>query len=161
MRMMASSEVSSQPLVLLDANVLLALAWPHHTHHPAAQAWFKQNAAGGWATCALTQGALVRVSLQRSFVGDALGGRLPSAAVAFELISGLLEHGAHRFLDLDFGFDRVIATCTGGIVGHRQITDAYLLTLAVHQNAKLLSFDRRIGALLATPAERKQHLWLL
>lgn len=49
---------------LLDANVLLALAWPNHLHHAAAHLWFAKNHKSGWATCPLTQLAFVRLSMQ-------------------------------------------------------------------------------------------------
>lgn len=48
--------------ILLDTNVLLALAWPNHQHHGTAQRWFKREAPRGWATCALTQLGFVRLS---------------------------------------------------------------------------------------------------
>lgn len=46
---------------LLDVNVLIALFDPGHVHHEAAHDWFADNAAGGWATCPVTQAGFVRV----------------------------------------------------------------------------------------------------
>ncbi len=46
-------------------------------------------------------------------------------------------------------------------MGHRQVTDAYLLTLAVRNQCSLVTFDRGLSQLLATEAERSQHLKLL
>ena len=40
---------------LLDVNVLIALGWPNNKHHDSARRWFASIAAGGWATCPLTQ----------------------------------------------------------------------------------------------------------
>ncbi len=55
---------------------------------------------------------------------------------------------------MDFSYADVAALCTGGLVGHRQITDAWLLTAASRAGMKLLSFDRGVRQLLATDEER-------
>jgi len=56
------------PVSLLDVNVLLALAWPNHVHHPAAHRWFAENHREGWATCPLTQMGFVRTVNQPAVV---------------------------------------------------------------------------------------------
>lgn len=142
---------------LLDANALIALCWPTHEHHARMRAWFKQHAKQGWATCALTQAAFVRIVLQPAFSGPATSGRLAVSDVA-ELLLRNTAHAQHRFVPLDFGFEHVLATCTGGLHGHRQITDAWLLTTAIRHDMKLLTFDTGMAALLATQAERQAHI---
>ena len=85
-------------------------------------------------------------------------------ATVAELVQGLernLAHPAHRLLPLDFGFVEVLARCSGGVVGHRQVTDAYLLTAAMRAGMKLLTFDSGLGSLLASDAERAAHIELL
>ncbi len=52
---------------LFDANALIALLWPAHEHHMTMRKWFRQPAASGWATTALTQGAFVRIVSQPAF----------------------------------------------------------------------------------------------
>lgn len=74
-------------------------------------------------------------------------------------MSHLLD--ADALIALNFGFADVWAACTGGILGHRQITDAWLLTAAVRSGVKLLTFDSGIGQLLASQAEREKHLAVL
>lgn len=54
---------------LLDANALIALLWPTHEHHAPMRQWFRQHAADGWATTALTQAAFVRIVSQPAFSG--------------------------------------------------------------------------------------------
>ena len=54
----------------------------------------------------------------------------------------------------------MLGSCTGGLRGHRQITDAWLLTLAMRNQVKLVTFDGGIAQLLATTEERAQHLHL-
>lgn len=138
---------------LLDANALIALGWPAHEHHEPMLGWFGKHARQGWATCALTQAAFVRVISQPSFSGHALG-----VAEVADLLLRNTAHPKHRFLPLDFGFEQVLGCCTGGLLGHRQITDAYLLTLALRNGLRLVTFDGGIGQLLATAQERDRHL---
>ncbi len=138
---------------LLDANALIALCWPKHEHHETMLEWFGRYARQGWATSALTQAAFVRIVSQPAFAGRAVG-----IGEVAELLLRNTQHKQHRLLALDFGFAEVLGCCSGGLFGHRQITDAYLLTQAVRCSARLLTFDGGIAQLLATPEERKQHL---
>ncbi len=55
----------------------------------------------------------------------------------------------------------MLGCCTGGVVGHRQVTDAYLLTAAVRNGMKLLTFDSGLGTLMASSAERSAHIEVL
>lgn len=138
---------------LLDANALIALLWPTHEHHATMREWFRRHAEAGWATTALTQGAFVRIVSQPAFAGRGI----PVAEVA-DLLLRNLAHPHHRLLALDFGFDAVLGACTGGLLGHRQITDAWLLTAAIRHGAQLLTFDSGLAQLLATARERSQHI---
>lgn len=138
---------------LLDANALIALCWPTHEHHDRMRAWFKRHARTGWATCALTQGAFVRIVSQPAFAGRAL-----AMHEVAELLLRNTAHPQHRHVALDFDLAQVLATCTGGLIGHRQVTDAWLLTAARRHGMKLLTFDTGLSALLATPAERQAML---
>jgi uncharacterized protein len=141
---------------LLDVNALIALCWSVHSHHDTMAGWFNRHAKAGWATSAFTQAGFVRVLSQ-----PAVGG---GTATVAELVQGLernLAHPAHRLLPLDFGFAEVLARCSGGVVGHRQVTDAYLLTAAMRAGMKLLTFDSGLGSLLASDAERAAHIELL
>lgn len=141
---------------LLDANALIALGWPAHEHHEPMRRWFKRHAGEGWATTPFTQAAFVRVISQPAFAG-----RVIALTQVAELLLRNTAHPKHRLLPLDFGFADVIGCCTGGLLGHRQVTDAYLLTAAARHGLRLLTFDTGIGALLATPAERDQLLHVL
>lgn len=118
--------------------------------------WFGKNARSGWATSALTQAAFVRIVSQPAFAGRSIG--IHEVA---ELLLRNTQHRQHQFLALDFGFAEVLGCCSGGLLGHRQVTDAYLLTLAIRAGVRLVTFDGGIGQLLASPAERQRHLRLL
>lgn len=141
---------------LLDVNVLIALSWPKHEHHASAQRWWARHARGGWGSCAMTQSAFVRITSQPSF-----GGQSISIAESAGVLREMLARPTHVFVPLDFSFDEVQAVCTGGVVGHRQVTDAYLLTAAIRARMKLLTFDAGIGTLLASDAERSAHITVL
>ena len=78
-----------------------------------------------------------------------------------ELLLRNTAHAKHRLVALDFGFADVWAACTGGILGHRQITDAWLLTAAIRNGMKLLTFDAGITHLLGNAQERGKHVTLL
>lgn len=145
---------------LLDLNALIALIWAESAHHAAMRQWFALHKKQGWATCALTQAGFVRLMSQPA-VTKPFGGRVYGVADCALFLKKNVTHPQHRFLNLDFSFQTVQTTCSGGIQGHRQITDAYLLTLAIQNNMKLLTFDAGIKSLLATDAQRTQAIHCL
>ena len=136
---------------LLDANALIALGWPTHEHHPRMMSWFSRHARAGWASTAFTQSAFVRIVTQPAFSGRAI-----AVGDVAELLLRNTAHPKHRLVALDFGFADVWAACTGGILGHRQITHAWLLTAAIRNRMKLLTFDSGIEQLLANAQERSK-----
>jgi uncharacterized protein len=141
---------------LLDANALIALGWPSHEHHQQIHEWFKVNAKKGWATTPFTQAAFVRVISQPAFSNGAIGPR-----EAAELLTRSTSNRYHSFLALDIEIAEVIGICTGGLMGHRQLTDAYLLASAMKTSRKLLTFDSGLKQLLATDRERATHITIL
>ena len=98
----------------------------------------------------MTQAAFVRIVSQPAFSPHVI----TVARVAEQMLRNT-AHPKHRLLPMDFGFEEVLGCCTGGLYGHRQITDAYLLTTASRHGCKLVTFDTGITALLATDAERR------
>jgi toxin-antitoxin system PIN domain toxin len=128
---------------LLDANVLIALVWPAHTAHDRVQRWFGKNAHHGWASCPLTELAFVRVISNPAFSADALAPR-----EALGLLSANLKHPSHRFWPDAVPLLDAIHDLQPKLVGHQQLTDAYLLGLAIHHKAKLATLDNGVVALL-------------
>jgi toxin-antitoxin system PIN domain toxin len=141
---------------LLDVNALIALLVEDHPFHTKASTWFSRHGHAGWFTCAITQSGFVRVMNQ-----PALAARQRTVVDLGESLLHGLSHPAHGLVPLDFSFAAVLACCTGGLVGHRQVTDAYLLTAAMRAKMKLLTFDRGVTALLASDAERAAHITVL
>lgn len=124
------------PVHLLDGNVLYALIDEAHVHHNPARQWFS-TLTGGFATCPITQGTLVRLVMH-------LGGR--GAEQALALLGVVTAHAKHTFWPDTLPYDRVR---WHGVMGHRQVTDAYLAGLARHHQGKLISFDKGLVALHA------------
>jgi uncharacterized protein len=147
--------VPSPPAHLLDVNALIALSWPKHEHHASVQRWFARHAHGGWGSCAMTQAGFVCVTSQPGF-----GGQSKSIDEVTSVLHKMLEHPGHRLVPMDFPFEAASKVCTGGVVGHRQVTDAYLLA-AIRTGMKLLTFDSGLRTLLASSAERRAHIELL
>jgi uncharacterized protein len=129
---------------LLDVNVLIALLWRAHENHERVLSWFAQNSKVGWATCPFTQAGCVRILSNPAFSKDA-----PSPQQAIELLNVNLNHPAHVFWPDDLTLVEAVRPMEQLLVGHKQVTDAYLLGLAIRRKAKLITLDRSISALLA------------
>lgn len=117
--------------VLLDANVLIALLVDDHVHHGAAERWFA-GLQGNFATCPVTQGSLLRLLLREG----------QPAATAWAILAGTAGHPQHEFWPDGLPYTDVPVQ---GIIGHRQVTDAYLAQLARARGARLASFDRAMA----------------
>jgi toxin-antitoxin system PIN domain toxin len=141
---------------LLDVNVLIALLWPPHEAHARAQRWFAKNAAHGWTTCAMTQAGFVRIVSNPAF-----SRRVVSPADAVEVLEGSLKHPAHRFWTHDIGMSEAVAPFGRRLLGHQQITDAYLLGLAIHKKGKLVTLDAGLASLLPDQIKGKNALVLV
>jgi toxin-antitoxin system PIN domain toxin len=127
------------PVYLLDANVLIALAWPEHSAHDRAGRWFEEHARRAWATCPMTQTALVRVLSNPAFSERAL---TPSKAL--QVLSRNLELAGHHFWGDSIGLREAVERMPTILSGHQQITDAYLVALAMHNGGRLATLDRKI-----------------
>lgn len=127
------------PGYLLDANLLIALAWPEHAAHERASQWFARHARGGWATCPMTQAALVRVLSNPAFSERAL---TPSGAL--QVLSRNVAVPEHKFWSDSISVPEAMERMPTALTGHQQVADAYLVALAVHNKGKLATFDRGI-----------------
>ena len=118
---------------LLDANVLIALVVADHVHHDAAAEWLSASDAG-FATCPITQGSLVRFLLRTG----------QSAVAAQDVVSAVEGAERHEFWSDSVSFADVQFD---GVVGHRQVTDAYLAQLARTRNGQLATLDSGLAHL--------------
>lgn len=119
--------------VLLDGNVLIALAFRRHYHAERANLWF-EGLDDSFATCPITQGTLLRLLLMQGFDG----------AAAKETLAGITDLPRHRFGPDILPYEDVRMQ---GVIGHRQVTDAYLAQLARTNGGRLATFDEGLAAL--------------
>jgi toxin-antitoxin system PIN domain toxin len=124
---------------LLDVNVLVALHDPAHPNHEDAHRWFGRNRKRGWATCPITVNGCVRVLSNPAYPSVTA-----TPAETASRLRVLCAGPGHEFWSdsvslLDESLFRLQA-----IAGHRQITDIYLLGLAVRHGGRLATFDRSI-----------------
>jgi toxin-antitoxin system PIN domain toxin len=129
---------------LLDVNVLIALGWKGHPHHGRAHSWFARNNAAGWATCPFTQAAFVRIVSNPAFSSDAASPR-----EALDLLTANVSHQTHQFWSDNLSLRDALRPVQDRLVGHQQVTDAYLLGLAIHKKGKLATLDQSVGDLFS------------
>ena len=124
---------------LLDVNVLIALFDPLHPHHDAAHAWFAENRAQGWATCATTVNGCIRVMSSPAYPS-----RVPLAQ-AVEMLRTLCAAPDHHYWPLAPALTDATLIHPEQIPGPKQITDVHLLATALQHQGKLVTFDRTIA----------------
>lgn len=139
---------------LLDVNVLIALIDPAHKFHRTAKAWASTYAASGWASCPLTQNGCIRVVSQPSYPQPV------HLLDAIQTLQVLCQSALHQFWSDDLSLLDTQVFDHSKIHGHRQLTDLYLLALAVKHQACFVTFDDAI-ALSAVKGAKKQHLMVL
>jgi toxin-antitoxin system PIN domain toxin len=141
-------KTASSEFLLLDVNVLLAIAWPNHQFHAAATRRLEASNSR-WATCALTQLGFVRLSSNPAVV---TAPKSPAEAAA--LLSVLVSDNRHEYLkSLPSPVEAEARPLFDKLLGHGQVTDAYLLGLARRHNAILVTFDARLKGLARSAAE--------
>ena len=127
---------------LLDTNVLIALLWPSHAHHTRAVRWFTRHRLSGWATCPFTQAGFVRIVSSPAFSRDAVTPRDAVGVLATNTASK-----DHVFWPDELPLVEAVAFAGSKLLGHQQVTDAYLLGLVLRRGGMLATLDERITAL--------------
>ena len=139
---------------LLDVNVLLALFDPDHVDHRTAHHFVGTALEYGWATCPLTQNGFVRIVSQP---------RYPSPVSTSDALARLAEAASddsHEFWPDDVSLLDQGVLDRSSLLGHRQVTDAYLLALAVRHGGRLVTFDTAIPVRAVTGAA-SEHVEVL
>ena len=95
-----------------------------------------------FATCAITQGALIR-HVMRSKESTTI-------RQAKDLLRQVVTMPGHLFLTDSVSY---LDLPERGVIGYRQVTDAYLVGLALHHSGRLATFDRALAALHSSVAE--------
>lgn len=136
---------------LLDVNVLLARFDQDHIHHDQARSWLNTNREYGWASCPLTQNGFVRIRTQAGYR------RRITIAEAAGILNAQTELADHQLWPDDISISDPQIFDHSRILGPNQITDLYLLALAVKHEGRLVTFDRGIPLAVVRGAEAR-HL---
>lgn len=139
---------------LLDVNVLIALLDGGHVHHAAAMKWLENNISHGWASCPLTQNGCVRIMSQPAYPNTR-----PPAAIAARLREAT-QTPAHAFWPDDISLLDTTLFDWRELLQPRQLTDAYLLALAIRNQGVFVTFDHALP-LKALGPNAAAHLMLL
>jgi uncharacterized protein len=134
---------------LLDVNVLLALLDQDHVHHERAREWLKAEQTVGWASCAITQNGFIRIISRLSYPNPI------TASAAMGLLRAATQTIHHEFWPCAVSVLDQTMVADAQVHGHRQVTDIYLLALAVHSGGRLVTFDQSVlrGAVPKASAE--------
>jgi|ERR1700722_18466761 len=141
---------------LLDVNVLVALSWPGHQFHDLTQHWFSRHCSKGWATCPITQAGFLRIVSNPAFSPRAV-----APAEAMRALEITVSHPRHQFWKDDLPLAAAVLAFQSRLVGHQQITDAYLLGLAMHKKGRLATLDQSIRGLLAPEARAERFIEII
>jgi uncharacterized protein len=146
---MASTERLGR--ALLDVNVLIAVHDAQHIHHEVAADWLQEHGRWGWASCPLTQNGCVRVMSQPTY---------PNPAPLKDVMAILMlscNQRSHAFWPDDLSLLDDARFVHTRMHGHRQITDLYLLALAVKHGGRFVTFDGQVP-LSAVKGAKAEHL---
>jgi hypothetical protein len=142
---------------LLDVNVLLAWLWPAHEAHKAASSWMHSHRQEPWATCPITEMGFLRIVTNPSFSHHA-----PAWAEAVSILRKHTEVSPrHCFWQDSLALVEMDKRLGKRIKGPSQITDAYLLALAMHHQGTLVTFDYRTSALAPEGCMERDALVIL
>jgi toxin-antitoxin system PIN domain toxin len=122
----------------LDVNVLIALLDSDHASHDSPIKWFAKNAREGWASSPITQNGCIRVMSNPGYPNP-----LPIRAV-IERLAEACQQDIHEFWPDEVSLLDPHVVDTTRIHGPRQLTDIYLLALAVQHEGRLVTFDMSI-----------------
>jgi toxin-antitoxin system PIN domain toxin len=137
---------------LLDANVLLALGDENHPHHSAALRFMEDVAIRqGWATCPLTENAFLRIMGR---VRPAGGGMSPEDARLS--LHSIIANPGHNFWTDDLSLTDSLTFPS--LPAAKDLTDIYLLALAVKHRARFATFDAGIDPSLVPGGPQALHL---
>ncbi len=126
-------------VALLDVNVLVALFDVGHPMHTNAHDWLSRNRKYGWATCPLTINGCVRILSNPAYTRAKA-----TLGVAAEDLRVACSAADHEFWADSVSILDESLFRTGAVAGHKNITDVYLLGLAVRNHGRLATFDRSI-----------------
>jgi toxin-antitoxin system PIN domain toxin len=139
---------------LVDLNVLIALTDPEHKHHKKARNWLTSAGREWLGICPLTEAGFLRVTTNPAFHP---GPRTLEQAIA--ILQVLKGRDDYWYCPIDESWVTLTAGFASRIFGHQQVTDAYLLGIAIKERGVLVTFDRGLQYMAGT--EFSQNVLLL
>lgn len=142
--------MTSNPIHLLDVSVAYALLDEAHVHHAAASAWFETPRLR-WALCAFTEAGILRLLTRTKTLN------LPMEQ-ATGLLKSLMEQPGYHYQPITADWETLIRPFAKRLHGHNQVTDAYLLGLALREGLVVATFDK---GMLHLAGEDGKHVLVL
>lgn len=144
--------LSKAPRYLLDVNLLVALTTRSHVHHALVKEWFYASPDLLWAVCAFTEAGFLRnATAPRS-------GQI-TMTEATAILKQLAQHPGYHYLPIAADWKTLCSPFFKRLYGTKQVTDAYLLGLAVRDGLVLVTMDKAILHLAGD--EHSKHVLLL
>lgn len=116
----------------------MALLDSDHVDHGAARTWLEEQIEFGWASCAITENGFVRIVSQPWYPSPV------APAEAVERLGRATATELHRFWPCSVSLLDPAVIDRDRVHGPRQVTDAYLLALAVRHGGRLATFDQSV-----------------
>ena len=138
-------------IALYDVSALIALLDENHPNHDAVFLWFNRNIEQDWASCPLTQNGFLRILSQPSYPCPL------SLTGAYERLLDATSTQYHQFIADDISLLDDTLVRYNDLYSYRQLTDVYLLALAVAHDARLVTLDTHIP-LGAVRGANEDHL---
>jgi hypothetical protein len=136
---------------LLDVSILVALFDPAHSHHRIAARWFSSPGLR-WGVCAFTEAGFLRVTTSTP------AGRR-TLVQATKIVRSFSNDPNFAYWPIKAGWTSLAEPFQDRIYGHQQVTDAFLLGLAIQGNGVLVTLDKA-NRYMAGPRYAK-HLLVL
>lgn len=124
---------------LFDVNALLAMVDTAHVHHERVRSWLHGHHASGWATCAITQNGFARIMSQP---------RYPNSVpphLALDMLAEATRGKQHQFWPCAVSVSDPAVIRRSMVLGPKQITDLYLLALAVANGGRFATLDGSVS----------------
>lgn len=126
--------------VLLDVNVLLARLDVLHAHHKRVVGWFSSNRPASIVTCPITENGFVLIFSHPSYpTGPG------NVEEAMFFLHSLREQPGHRFIADSLSLGHPMFS-NWKSVKPAQLTDLYLLGLAVEHRLRFVTLNEGIDA---------------
>jgi uncharacterized protein len=144
--------LSNAPRYLLDVSVFVALLAENHIHHQLVTEWFNASPSLQWAICPFTEAGFIR-----NATAPRPGQITMSEATA--VLARMAQHAGYHYLPISADWHTLCSPFFRRLYGTKQVTDAYLLGLAVREGLALVTLDKAVVHLAGD--EHRKHVLLL